>query len=124
MGIGVGGPAARYALIAALIVGGTYLFGMTADANSTFMLTWKGAGVWLLAVYAALCARDSDGYLLAAKILGVEPGACLAIEDTPTGIRAGKSAGMRVVGVCHTYPREKLHEADVVVERIGEIVLG
>ena len=65
-----------------------------------------------------------DGYLLAAKILGVEPGACLAIEDTPTGIRAGKSAGMRVVGVCHTYPREKLHEADVVVERIGEIVLG
>ena len=66
MGIGVGAPAARYALIAALIVGGTYLFGMTADANPTFMLTWKGAGVWLLAVYAALCARDSDGYLLAA----------------------------------------------------------
>lgn len=64
-----------------------------------------------------------DGYLLAAKMIGVEPGACLAIEDTPTGIRAGKSAGMRVVGVCHTYPREKLHEADVVLDRIGEIRL-
>ncbi len=64
-----------------------------------------------------------DGYLMAARMLGVEPGECLAIEDTPTGIRAGKSAGMRVVGVCHTYSAAKLEEADVVVGRIGEIRL-
>ncbi len=65
-----------------------------------------------------------DGYLLAAGILGVEPRECLAIEDTPTGVRAGKSAGMRVVGVCHTVGREMLSEADFVVERIGEIRIG
>jgi beta-phosphoglucomutase len=79
---------------------------------------------------ALVCGEDvprikpaPDGYLLTARTLGVPPQECLVIEDTPTGVRAGKSAGMRVVGVCHTVQREMLHEADVVVERIGEIRL-
>jgi HAD superfamily hydrolase (TIGR01509 family) len=76
---------------------------------------------------AVVCGDDvarmkpaPDGYLLAAKKLGVEPGACLAIEDTPTGVKAAKNAGMRVVAVCHTVGREMLAEADVVVERISD----
>lgn len=63
--LGVGGPAARWALLAAFVLGGTYLFGMTGDANPTVMLAWKGAGVWLLAIYAALNARSNDGWLIA-----------------------------------------------------------
>jgi len=77
---------------------------------------------------AVVCGDDvprmkpaPDGYLLAAKKLGVEPGACLAIEDTPTGVKAAKNAGMRVVAVCHTVGREMLGEADEVVASIGEI---
>lgn len=35
-----------------------------------------------------------DIYLLAAKRLGYPPNECLALEDSPTGIRAAKSAGM------------------------------
>jgi HAD superfamily hydrolase (TIGR01509 family) len=62
-----------------------------------------------------------DGYLLAAERLGVSPGECLAIEDTPTGVRAAKNAGMRVVGVCHTVGREMLLEADEVVGRIADL---
>ena len=65
-----------------------------------------------------------DGYLLAAERLGVAPAECVAIEDTPTGVKAAKNAGMRVVGVCHTVGREMLGEADYVVDRIGEIRWG
>lgn len=67
---------------------------------------------------------DPEGYLTAAKRLGVEPSRCLAIEDTPTGIKAAKAAGMFVIGVGHTVPLEMLHEADQVVVRIGDVTLS
>jgi HAD superfamily hydrolase (TIGR01509 family) len=37
-----------------------------------------------------------DVFLLAARRLGVEPGACLVVEDTLHGVQAARSAGMRV----------------------------
>ncbi|MDF3021090.1 MAG: family hydrolase [Steroidobacteraceae bacterium] len=42
---------------------------------------------------------DPSIYLLAAERLGVAPGECLAFEDTPTGARAARAAGMRVVAI-------------------------
>ncbi|WP_374009148.1 HAD family hydrolase [Leifsonia sp. LS-T14] len=39
-----------------------------------------------------------DVYLWAAALLQVSPEACVAIEDSPTGARAARSAGMRVFG--------------------------
>jgi HAD superfamily hydrolase (TIGR01509 family) len=41
-----------------------------------------------------------DIYLAAANGLGVDPAACLAIEDSPTGAQAALAAGMTVVGFC------------------------
>ena len=40
-----------------------------------------------------------DIYLLAAERLGVAPGRCLALEDSPTGVRAALAAGMTVIQV-------------------------
>ncbi len=37
-----------------------------------------------------------DVYLAAARALDVPPARCLVIEDTPTGVRAGKAAGAAV----------------------------
>ncbi|MFE3493141.1 HAD family hydrolase [Streptomyces sp. NPDC059175] len=38
-------------------------------------------------------------YLQAAELLGADPGDCLVIEDTPSGVQSGLHAGMTVWGV-------------------------
>lgn len=38
-----------------------------------------------------------DGYLQAANRLGIAPAACLVVEDSPVGARAGVAAGMAVI---------------------------
>jgi HAD superfamily hydrolase (TIGR01509 family) len=40
-----------------------------------------------------------DIYLEACRRLGAEPGACAALEDSPTGVASAAAAGMYVVGV-------------------------
>ncbi|MBN6190434.1 MULTISPECIES: HAD-IA family hydrolase [Microbacterium] len=42
---------------------------------------------------------DPEGFLLAARMLGVAPAECVVFEDSGAGIQAGLAAGMRVVGV-------------------------
>jgi sugar-phosphatase len=49
-----------------------------------------------------------EGYLLAATRLGVTPGECLVIEDAHAGIEAARAAGMRVIGITTTFPRDQL----------------
>ena len=49
-----------------------------------------------------------EGVLLAAHLLGVEPAACLVIEDTPAGIQAARSGGMRSLGIMTTYSCDEL----------------
>ncbi|GAB6387929.1 HAD family hydrolase [Stutzerimonas marianensis] len=39
-----------------------------------------------------------DVYLLAAERMGVAPGRCLVVEDSPTGVLAARTAGMQVIG--------------------------
>jgi HAD superfamily hydrolase (TIGR01509 family) len=53
-------------------------------------------------VCAADVARgkpDPEPYLQAAARLGVAPGRCVALEDSPTGIRSAHAAGLTVVAV-------------------------
>ncbi len=40
-----------------------------------------------------------DGYLMAARRLGLEPECCFVVEDTRSGVLAGKAAGMTVAAV-------------------------
>jgi HAD superfamily hydrolase (TIGR01509 family) len=65
-----------------------------------------------------------DVYLEAARRLAADAARCAAVEDSHSGIRSAKAAGMRVVAIPNpTYPPDDhaLAEADVVLERIGEL---
>jgi sugar-phosphatase len=46
-----------------------------------------------------------EGYLRAARALGVPAGRTVVFEDTPAGVEAGLSAGATVVGMQTTFPR-------------------
>jgi HAD superfamily hydrolase (TIGR01509 family) len=62
-----------------------------------------------------------DVYLKASEMIGVEPALCGVIEDTPTGIRSAKAAGMACVGITTTHTAEELGEADAVIGSFGEL---
>jgi len=51
-----------------------------------------------------------DVYLAAAERLQVEPGRCLVVEDSPTGVRAGVSAGATVLGFLPEFRQKTLAE--------------
>lgn len=58
--------AARWALIGSILGGVSYIAAWSLALPQPLELAWKGTGVGLLAVYAALQARDRDGWLLTA----------------------------------------------------------
>ena len=67
---------------------------------------------------------DPEGYRMAYRTLalrGLATGPAseiVVIEDSVQGIEAARGAGMKTVGVGHTYPLPKLREADRVVPHI------
>jgi len=63
---------------------------------------------------------DPEPYRAALQKLGVKPAEALVIENAPLGIRSAKAAGIRVIAVVTTAPREALAAADHVVTSIGE----
>ena len=64
---------------------------------------------------------DPEGYLAAARRLGVDPVEALVVEDAPPGIEAAKAAGMAAVALPSTHAREELGAADVVLDSLGEL---
>jgi len=64
-----------------------------------------------------------QGFLLAAQKLGVEPGDCVVIEDAIAGVAAAKRAGMHCIAVTNTHPRERLAEADLVVDTLERVTV-
>jgi len=55
---------------------------------------------------------------LAVEAPGLAPAECVAFEDSMPGIASALGAGMRVVGVAHSYPAEKLRAAHRVVDSL------
>ncbi len=64
---------------------------------------------------------DPAGYLLAAERLGVAPGECVAIEDTPAGIASALGAGLKTLALTTTCPADALTDADRIVESLTQV---
>jgi len=54
---------------------------------------------------------------------GITAGNCLAIEDTPAGIASAKGAGLKVMAVTNSYPKDNLTGADRVVASLADVTL-
>jgi sugar-phosphatase len=63
---------------------------------------------------------DPEPYLLAARLLGVDPADCVVFEDAPAGLRAGRAAGMTTVALATTHPAHEL-DADLVVPDLSAL---
>ncbi|MDF3131148.1 HAD family phosphatase [Kiritimatiellaeota bacterium B1221] len=62
---------------------------------------------------------DPESYRLAAQKLGIPASECLAIEDTPGGLRSARGAGCQTLGITTTHTREQLEGlADQVIESL------
>jgi sugar-phosphatase len=62
-------------------------------------------------------------YLTGADKLGVSFENCVVIEDAPIGIKAGKAAKMRVIGIASTHSTNEILDAgiDFLVENLKDI---
>ena len=74
-----------------------------------------------------------EGYRLGMKELNsrpplperlYHPHEVLAIEDTAAGLEAASAAGLRTLGVAHTYAVEQLEGAELVTESLEEVSLA
>jgi sugar-phosphatase len=57
-----------------------------------------------------------EPYLRAAEQLGIPPAECIVFEDAPTGIEAGRAAGMVVIGLATTFAASDLACAVVIAD--------
>ena len=64
---------------------------------------------------------DPEGYLLAAKKLGVAPADCIVVEDAPAGIAAARAAGIRVLALTTTHHASELSGADAIAPDLSVV---
>jgi beta-phosphoglucomutase len=92
----------------------------------------------LISCFTAIVAAEDtqaskpapDPYLHALTLLKAamgEPFAaahCVAIEDSQWGLQSARAAGLRTVGITHTYAAGQLFDADLVLESLDELDMG
>ncbi|MDE6296139.1 MAG: HAD family phosphatase [Muribaculaceae bacterium] len=65
---------------------------------------------------------DPEGYLSAAERLGLKPEECAVVEDSLQGVRAGKAAGARVIGVEGSVPTDILAPyCDIITDNLMKL---
>lgn len=64
---------------------------------------------------------DPSIFLYAAQQLITKPEHCIVIEDSPLGIHAAKKAGMYCIAINSSGQKEKLQEADFIIENYHDL---
>ncbi len=67
---------------------------------------------------------DPEIFLEASRRLGIEPPACVVIEDAIPGVMAAKSAGMHCVAVTNSHAADDLSAADIIVDSLEHLSPG
>jgi beta-phosphoglucomutase len=82
-----------------------------------------GEHMYSIDYVAYVCKPDPAIYLFAAEQLGVEPEACIAIEDSAHGINAAKQAGMFCIGINTSQNPDQIKESHLQVDTYSSINL-
>ncbi len=99
--------------------------------NIDFVLDETGIRGAFKAVVNARMVKEGkpapDIYLKAAELLGFGVNDCVIFEDSPTGIKAGNSAGIDVVGLLTTHSAEEIQNVvftcqDFTDERVVNLI--
>lgn len=109
---------------------GTFRLAIASGALHEEIVTILRAG-GLLECFDAIVGADDvaaskpapDSYLSAAAAIGIEPAACVAIEDSLWGLRAARAAGMRAIAVATTSPESVLIGAERVLAGVHELTI-
>lgn len=67
---------------------------------------------------------DPEIYLKAIATLKMPASKCIVIEDSLSGIAAGKAAGAKVIGITTTHTREEMQDTDWVIEDFDDLDLA
>ncbi len=95
----------------------------SSGSTAKMRVTLGGAGLWDRfegRIYSAVEHVDRgkphpDVFEYAARAQGAEAAGCVVVEDSPAGVRAGRAAGMRVLGFAREVAAEQLHDAGAEV---------
>lgn len=96
-------------------------------ANVDFVFEHTGIGQYFDAVLderaVTVGKPDPEIYLKAAKALNFAPADCIVIEDSLSGVEAGKRAGCKVIGITTTHSDAELAQADITAADFSTLTL-
>lgn len=94
-------------------------------ANVDFTLEKTGIGRFFQTIldesFVEKGKPNPEIYLKTAKALGMPPEQCIVLEDSLSGLEAGKSAGCKVIAFTTTHTAQELAAADLVVENFKNL---
>jgi beta-phosphoglucomutase len=62
-------------------------------------------------------------YIKSCKALGLPPEQCIVIEDSLSGIKAGKASGAKVIGITTTHKADEMLETDLVIDDFDSLTV-
>ena len=94
-------------------------------ANVDFTLEKTGTGRFFNTIldeaFVTKGKPDPEIYLKTAAALGYKPENCIVLEDSLSGVKSGKNAGCKVIGITTTHSGEELEGTDLVTANFIEL---
>ena len=126
-------PGAR-ALVERLSQQGTPIAVATSSKTNHFTIKTRQHQEWFTLFDAVVTSEHPevkhakpapDIFLIAADALGMQPADCLVFEDAPSGLQAGKAAGMQVITVPDpNMDKAEYATADAILDSLEDFVIN
>jgi beta-phosphoglucomutase len=94
-------------------------------ANLHFIVEGLNIGAYFQTMldetYVTKGKPDPEIYIKTAAAVGLPNAQCIVIEDSLSGIAAGKAAGSKVIGITTTHTREEMANTDLVIDDFTQL---